>query len=573
MTNKFDKSVKNLEYTLGLDFGTSSARACILEIYSGQMITSSVYDFKGGLAGTHVDKNNPLLARQSPMEYIRAMEKSTRKAVEDFVAQGHAVESIIGIGVDTTGSTPIPVKENMQPLASLPEFKDNLNSYAWLWKDHTAVDEALKITDKASKDRPEYLLKCGGNYSSEWFWSKIWHCLNVDPKVFHEAYSWMEQSDFIPAVLAGIDDVKKVKRNVCAAGHKAMYSESWGGLPDKEFLSSLNPELSKLRDRLYDKAYTFDNILGYLSPGWGQRLGIPQGVPIAVGALDAHVGAIGAGVGNGKFVKIIGTSTCDIMSFPEERAPKDFVGVAGIVNGSVLPGHIGIEAGQAAVGDLLNWWVRQILGKDEHYHKELTEKASKLKAGESGLLALDWNNGNRNILGDQQLTGLLIGQTLATTDYEIYRALIESTAFGALKIIQLIENQGIEIKEVIVTGGIGHKNEMFMQIYADVFGYPVQLVDNPQTVAIGAAIMGVLTVKKGKVGFENIEEVVGKLSVPSKKTYLPDVNENKVYNQLFTLYNSIHDAFGCNVQELLFRVMKELIAIREFITTDGQTNI
>ncbi|MDN5204250.1 ribulokinase [Fulvivirgaceae bacterium BMA10] len=551
-----------MEYALGLDFGTSSVRACLLDIHSGQMIATAICAFEGGVEGTYLDKNDPLLARQSPLEYLRSMEVAVKETVKDFLSNGHVVNDIIGIGVDATGSTPIPVKQNMLPLVALPEFENNLNAYAWLWKDHTAIKEALEITEKASKNRPEYLAKCGGNYSSEWFWSKIWHCHNVDPQTFAAADSWIEQSDFIPATLAGIKDVSQVKRNICAAGHKAMFSDAWGGLPDKEFLASLHPALAALRDRLYDVAYTFEETLGYLSGEWAERLGLPEGIPIAVGALDAHVGAIGAGVRDGVFVKIIGTSTCDIMAFPETLAPDDFPGVAGIVNGSVLPGHIGVEAGQAAVGDLLNWWVQHVLKKEVDYHKVLTDKASKLKAGESGLLALDWNNGNRNILGDQQLSGLILGQTLATTDFEIYRALIEATAFGALKIIQLVESQGVKINEVIATGGIGHKNEMFMQIYADVIGYPVRLVENPQTVAIGAAIMAAVAAKKDSSEFRTVQDAVNRLSVASDKTYFPVEEEHVVYKHLFELYSQLHNTFGDSHEEGLYNVMKELIEIR-----------
>ncbi len=553
-----------MEYTLGLDFGTSSVRACILEIHSGQMISKAVCSFKGGKGGIFIKENNPLLARQSPLEYMRSLEVAVKEAIKDFEEVGFSVNDIIGIGVDTTGSTPIPVKQNMQPLADLPEFRDNLNAYAWLWKDHTSVKEAIKITEKAKQIRPEYLNKCGGTYSSEWFWSKVWHCLNCDPEVYKAADSWVEQSDFIPATLAGIDNVKHLKRNICAAGHKAMFSDTWGGFPDEEFLASLDPALVRLKDNLHNKAYTFQEIMGFLSSKWARRLGIPEGIPIAVGALDAHVGAIGAGVGNGKLVKIIGTSTCDIMAFPEDQAPADFNGVAGIVKGSVLPGNICIEAGQAAVGDLLNWWVQNILIKEESHHKLLTEKASALKVGESGLLALDWNNGNRNILGDQQLTGLLIGQTLATKDYEIYRALIEATSFGALKIIKLIESKGIVINEVIITGGIGHKNQLFMQIYADVIGYPVSLVENPQTVAVGAAIMAAFAVKNGLEGFSTIEEVVDRLSVNSSKVFIPNKENHETYSYLFRLFSQLHDAFGINeVNDNLYNIMKELISIRD----------
>ena len=556
-----------MEYTLGLDFGTASARACILDIHSGEMIATAVCAFEGGTEGTYTDKNNPLLARQSPLEYLRSLEVAVKGAIKDFKEKGYRVNNIIGIGVDTTGSTPIPVKQNMRPLADLPAFKNNRNAYAWLWKDHTAVKEAIQITEKAKETRPEYLEKCGGTYSSEWFWSKVWHCLNCDPEVFHAADSWVEQSDFIPAVLAGIEDVKHLKRNVCAAGHKAMFSDSWGGFPDKEFLASLDPALVNFRNSLDDTAHTFEEIMGFLSESWAQRLGVPKDIPIAVGALDAHVGAIGAGVGNGKFVKIIGTSTCDIMAFPESEAPADFNGVAGIVKGSVLPGNIGVEAGQAAVGDLLNWWVQNTLQKEETYHQVLTEKASTLNVGASGLLSLDWNNGNRNILGDQKLSGLLIGQTLATKDYEIYRALIEATAFGALKIIKLIESQGITIREVIATGGIGHKNQLFMQIYTDVIGYPVKLVENPQTVAVGAAIMAAFAVKKGTDGFATVEETVDRLAVKSMNVYTPNKANHKIYSQLFSLYNELHDAFGKDEgNKNLYNIMKALMSIREKAT-------
>ncbi len=551
-----------MEFSLGLDFGTSAARAILLNIQTGEMMASGSSTYEGGNNGIFTDAQQPLLARQSPTAYMNALERATKIAMAQFTEKGLDLTSIVGIGVDATGSTPIPVKQNLQPLEALPEFKENLNAYAWLWKDHTAVEEALAITQKAAELRPEYLAKCGGTYSSEWFWSKIWHCLNADPTVFGAADSWLEQSDFIPATLSGIADVSQVKRNICAAGHKAMYADAWDGLPDKEFLGALDPKLADLRDRLYNRAYAFEEIMGYLSAEWAERLDLPQGIPIAVGALDAHVGAIGAGVGQGKFVKIIGTSTCDIMAFPMEQAPKDFYGVAGIVEGSVLPGHIGIEAGQAAVGDLLNWWVQQVLGKDSGYHAVLTEQASALKAGESGLLALDWNNGNRNILGDQQLSGLILGQTLATKDYEIYRTLIEATAFGALKIIKLVEAQGVEINEVIATGGIGHKNELFMQLYADILGCTLKLVDNPETVAVGAAIMGAVAAKKGGEGFESIEKVLDRLSVAASKSYEPNKGSHQVYQKLFCLYSTLHDAFGYDQEANLYVVMKELTQLK-----------
>ncbi|MCS6969293.1 MAG: ribulokinase [Cytophagales bacterium] len=551
------------QFALGFDFGTASVRACIIDADTGETIATAVSPYKSGENGTLYDPQQPLLARQSPLDYLESMEIAGAQAVDLLQQAGYRPHQVIGIGVDATASTPIPVLENLQPLASLPQFADNLNAYAWLWKDHTAIEEALQITQIAAEHRPNYLAKCGGSYSSEWFWSKIWHCLKVDAKVFHAAYTWVEQSDFIPGILAGISHVNQLKRNVCAAGHKAMYAPDWNGLPDKEFLSMLSPELAALRDRLYETAYDYRHAVGSLCHQWAKKLSLPEGIPVAVGAIDAHVGAIGAGVGKGKLVKIIGTSTCDIMAFSPAEAPNDFSGVAGIVRDSVIPGQIGLEAGQAAVGDLLNWWVRQTLNKDSTYHVQLTQKAAALKPGQSGLIALDWNNGNRNILADQRLTGLLIGQTLATSDYEIYRALIEATAFGARKITELIASQGIEINQIIATGGIGHKNELFMQIYADVLGYPVYLVDNPHTVAVGAAIMGVVAARN----IANPAEVIEKLAVKASKVYKPQPEAQAVYTRLYQLYSQLHDAFGRQGHVAsLYQVMKELLKIKESTT-------
>ncbi|MCS7018520.1 MAG: ribulokinase [Cytophagales bacterium] len=550
-------------FALGFDFGTASVRACIIDADTGEAVASAVCPYGSGENGTLYDARQPLLARQSPLDYLASMEKAGAEAVAIFRQAGYQPKQIIGIGVAATASTPIPVTENLQPLAALPRFADNLNAYAWLWKDHTAIEEALQITQIAAQHRPAYLMKCGGSYSSEWFWSKIWHCLRTSPEVFHAAYTWVEQSDFIPAVLAGITHHKQLKRNVCAAGHKAMYAPEWNGLPDKAFLTMLSPELAALRERLYEKAYDYRQTAGILCTPWATKLGLPAGIPIAVGAIDAHVGAIGAGVGKGKLVKIIGTSTCDIMAFPQAEAPNDFAGVAGLVRDSVIPGYIGLEAGQAAVGDLLDWWVRQTLNKDVTYHTVLTQKAAALKPGQSGLLALDWNNGNRNILADQQLTGLLVGQTLATTDYEIYRALIEATAFGARKITELITRQGIQINQIVATGGIGHKNELFMQIYADILGYPVYLVDNPHTVAIGAAIMGVIAAQEVLHPAATIE----KLAVRAGKVYKPQPEAQAIYEQLYQLYSQLHESFGRKGHVAsLYEIMKALLRIKESTT-------
>lgn len=558
------------KHALGLDFGTNSVRALILDLLSGEEIASETAAYPSGTHGILLDEREPHLARQHPGDYPLSMERALKKTLAAARKRGLAGKDICGIGIDATGSTPLPVDRRAVPLGVQERFRKNLNAQAWLWKDHTAAAEARQISELAAEMRPQYLTKCGGAYSSEWFFSKIFHCRRVEREVFDAAYSWMELSDYIPALLAGVRDVSQAKRNVCAAGHKAMYNEEWGGLPDREFLSRLAPEMGELRSRLYEKALASDQLAGYLSEEWAAKLDLPAGTPIAVGAIDAHSGAVGSGVGRGILVKILGTSTCDIMVFPAGEALKDVPGVAGIVNGSVLPGYIGIEAGQSAVGDIFNWFVSRAANRGEAYHAELTEKARRLKAGQSGLLALDWNNGNRNILTDPDLTGLLVGQTLLTTDYEIYRALIEATAFGALRIIERLEEYGILIEKVINCGGIAEKNDLVMQIYADVLNRPMEIAQSAQTVALGAAIMGGYAALKGQEGFRRIEEVLARVCRVKETVFHPDKNASQTYRQLYGIYKKLHDAFGVKTsREDLYPVMKELLAIKRNSSANG----
>ena len=554
---------ENNFYSLGIDFGTNSVRALILELITGTEISSSVSNFKSGEHGILLDNNNPQLARQFPGDYLKSMETAVKSTINKAKEKGCNINNILGIGVDTTGSTPLPVDENLIPLAFRDEFKNNLNAQAWLWKDHTSIKESVEITKLAAEIRPEYIAKCGGAYSSEWFFSKILHCYNIDKDVFNATFTWLECSDYIPIVLAGLRDIKDVKRSICSAGHKAMYSKDWGGYPDEEFLTKLSPGMGKLKKTL-DKAYPVNEIAGYLSDEWTNKFGLKSGIPIAVGALDAHIGAIGSGVGDGVLVKIIGTSTCDIMVLNKSEKLQTIPGVAGVVDESVLPGYIGIEAGQSAVGDIFNWFVSNVLNKDESYHNVLTEKAKQLKAGETGLLALDWNNGNRNVLADFNLTGLLLGQTLHTKDYEIYRALVEATAFGALKIIERMEEYGIKIDKLVNCGGIAEKNPMIMQIYADILNRPMEIAESAQTVAMGAAIIGGFVGMQGKDKFKNIPEIQARVCKVKEKKYIPNPEAVKVYTELYKLYIKLHDSFGKDEESIkLFDVMKKLIEIKK----------
>jgi L-ribulokinase len=558
------------KYSLGLDFGTNSCRSLIVDMADGNELASHVSDYPSGSDGVLLDPKDPNVARQNPVDYHQSLVESVQEAISQAKQDDpeFSPENIIGIGADTTGSSPMPVDDKGTPLGILPEFKDNLNAMVWLWKDHSSHAEAAQITEQAQEIRSQYLAKVGGTYSSEWFWSKILHCKNTDPEAFKAARSFVEFCDYIPALLAGDTRPDKIIRSVCAAGHKAMYNEKWGGLPDREFLSSVDPELGRLRDRLYEKAVPSDRLAGHLSKDWAEKLGLQPGTAIAVGAFDAHMGAVGAGIKEGTLVKILGTSTCDIMVFPKHKGLEDIPGVCGIVDGSVLPDYYGIEAGQSAVGDIFLWFVNHLVPEsygqtpDEKF-KNLENKATLQKPGEHGLIALDWNNGNRTILVDVRLSGLLIGQTLHTQAHEIYRALIESTAFGALTIINRIEEYGVKVEDVVNCGGLAAKNPFLMQIYADITGRPMKLSRSDQTCALGAAIFGAVVAGKEKGGFPTVNDAQKALT-GIKETYTPDPENHIIYKEMYRLYCQMHDAFGTVAWSgILHNVMKDLISLRE----------
>jgi len=553
------------QFAIGVDYGTNSVRALVVDTSDGAEVATHVYNYPSGKQGILLDPKDPNLARQNPADYIEGFFKSVKGALRAArKSRGFRPEQVIGIGVDTTGSTPIPVDRAGMPLALQPKFKRNLAAQAWLWKDHTGHAEAAEITQKARDTQAPYLAKCGGTYSSEWFWSKILHCKRTAPRVFAAAYAWVELADFVPGYLTGHLDPHTIPRGICPAGHKAMYNDQWGGLPSVEFLASLAPDLVQVRRRYADRAVPADQKAGDLTPEIATQVGLPAGIPVAVGAFDAHTGGVGAGIKPGTLVKIIGTSTCDMMVVPMDQALADVPGLCGIVPGSIIPGMYGLEAGQSAVGDIFNWFAshlapREYLAKGDA-HANLTRQAQRLKPGESGLLALDWNNGNRTILVDPLLTGLLVGQTLHTTAAEIYRALIEATAFGALTIIKRFEEYGVAVHEVVNCGGIAEKNPFVMQIYADVCNRPMKISRSAQTCALGAAIFGAV------VGgaYRTTEEAQRRMTGVKPKVYRPNAAAAAVYAELYPLYRTLHDAFGTQSgQEQLYRVMKDLIAIRD----------
>jgi L-ribulokinase len=554
-------------YAIGLDYGTNSCRSLIVNLETGMEVASHAFAYPSGEMGIIGDPRDPNVARQNPADYRAGLIEIVVRGLEKAMAADPAFspEKVVGIGVDTTGSTPLPVDSKCVPLALLPQFAGNPHAMAWLWKDHTSHAEAAEITALARAQRPQYLAKCGGTYSSEWFWSKILHCKRVAPDVFAAADSFVEQCDWIPALLTGVDHPRHLKRSVCAAGHKAMFSEAWGGLPDAAFLHALDPALAALRDRLFDAAYSADAQAGGLCAEWAGLLGLPEGTAVAVGAIDAHVGAVGAGCTQGTLAKILGTSTCDLLVAKNDQPLQDIPGVCGIADGSVLPGYYGIEAGQSAVGDIFLWFVNNLVpaafgASTEAKFAALNEAAARLRPGGSGLLALDWNNGNRSVLTDVRLSGLIVGQTLWTTAPEIYRALIEATAFGAKMIVDRVREYGVPVEQIVTCGGLAVKNPLLMQIYADVLDMPMTVAASEQTCALGAALFGAVAAG----AYADVRGAQEKVCRIRERVYRPIPANVAVYGELFSLYRQLHDGFGLPSGDgAMANVMKALIAMRE----------
>ncbi|MCG8473963.1 MAG: ribulokinase [Cytophagales bacterium] len=551
-----------MTYTLGIDYGSNAVRIVALDYATGEIVVSASQDYSDGEKGVLLDAHNVHLARQNATDYVDSLCKCFEQLQERAKEKGVDLNHVKSIGVDATGSTPIPVTKDLLPVSALEGFENNLSAKAWMWKDHTSEEEAKAITDVFRENAPEFLKYCGGKYSSEWFWAKILKCLHTDEEVFDKAHTWVEFSDYIPAVLSGVKDADLVKRNVCAAGHKALYVESLGGFPNRELIENIDPRLEKIRAGLPQKLSCADEVIGTLSKEWADRWGLNEDVKIAAGALDAHVGAIGSGVNQETLVKVVGTSSCDIIV--GDKNLQDIQGISGIAQDSVIPGFNGIEAGQSAVGDIFKWYVEKHLKQSPAYHGELTEKAAALRPGQSGLIALDWQNGNRNILLDANLTGMILGMSLYTEDHEVYRALLEASAFGALKIIDRLEQSGVGIKKIICSGGIPQKNPLFMQIFADVFNRTIYVSQNDENVAYGAAIIAASTLTDENGQRKSILELQQQYIKESSLVYEPIESNVKLYKELYALYSSLHDAFGSKEENgNMFEIMKKLLEIKK----------
>ncbi len=550
---------KNENFLIGIDFGTDSVRVLIADAADGSELSSDVQYYKRWKAGKYCDaaKNQ---FRQHPLDYIESLETSLKNAINK--APAGTAEKIRGISVDTTGSTPCAVDKHGTPLSLLPGFEDNPNAMFVLWKDHTAVKEAEEINKLAkSWGGEDYTRYEGGIYSSEWFWSKILHIVRADKKVREAAFSWVEHCDWIPALLTGNTDPLTMKRSRTAAGHKAMWHASWNGLPAEEFLIKLDPVLKGLRERLFKDTHTGDVPVGKLTNEWAKRLGLSPDVVVGVGAFDAHFGGVGAEIEPNMLVKVMGTSTCDMLITEMPKGGEQLVkGICGQVDGSIIPGMLGMEAGQSAFGDiyawfkqLLMWPLEQILAKLPGYHEqmknemiqqaadmiipELSKEAEKIPIEESSIIALDWMNGRRTPDANQALKGAITGLNLGSDAPRIFRALVEATAFGAKKIVDRFIEEGIEIKGVIAIGGIPKKSAFIMQVSADVLNMPIKVAASEQACALGSA-MAAATVSGLYPTMAHAQKAMGS---GFEKVYEPDKENAQKYQTLYQRYSKLCD--------------------------------
>ncbi|MDQ1332036.1 MAG: L-ribulokinase, partial [Bacteroidota bacterium] len=498
------------KYVIGIDYGTDSVRSVVVNTANGTIEGTAVFEYPGWGKGLYCDIAANMF-RQHPLDYIDGLEQSVRGALEGLDRK--IIENIVGITVDTTGSTPVAVDEKGMPLSLKTGFENDPDAMFILWKDHTAVNEAARINEIARTwGGVDYTKYEGGIYSSEWFWAKILHVLKNNNRIRENAFSWVEHCDWIPALLTGDTDPLKIKRSRCAAGHKAMWHKDFGGLPSEEFFVKLDPLLKGIRGRLYTKTYTCDTAVGTLTEEWADKLGLPSGVKVGAGAFDAHLGAVGGEIKPYQLVKVMGTSTCDMLvSSINDTGDKLVAGICGQVEGSIIPGFLGLEAGQSAFGDiyawfsrLLMWPVNEIIADmswlddktKERITREtadrmisgLSKKAESINSEDSALVALDWLNGRRTPDANQALKGAITGLSLGSDAPGIFKALVEATAFGSRMINERFNSEGMRIDGVIAIGGVAKKNPFVMQIVADVLNMPIKVASSDQSCALGSAM-------------------------------------------------------------------------------------
>lgn len=547
--------MREKSYVIGVDFGTDSVRSVILDAENGEEIASASFSYPRWNQGLYcnADKNQ---FRQHPLDYIDGLERSIKECLQK--AGTDVASNVKAISVDTTGSTPVAVNKSGTPLALLPGFENNPNAMFVLWKDHTSIKEAAEINAHAAKFPINYLQYVGGVYSSEWFWAKLLHILRIDRSVRDACYSWVEHCDWIPFLLTGGTDVHKMKRSVCSAGHKALWAEDYGGLPPNDFFNSLDPLLNEFTTRLFIETYTADKPAGNLAEEWALRLGLSTNVVIGVGAFDAHMGAVGGQVEPYFLSKVMGTSTCDILVAPAEEVKGILVnGICGQVDGSVIPGMIGLEAGQSAFGDIYAWFRNILLWplnnlknssiidaftaeklvreQNDKIITELSSAAAKLPLNDSDELSIDWLNGRRTPDANQAVKATITGLNLGTDAPRIFKSLVEASCFGAKAIVERFVEQGIPVKGLIGMGGVAKKSAYIMQTMADVMNMPIKIHKSEQTCAAGAAMFAATAAGL----YNNVQEAMSAMGQGFEKEYYPDKDKVETYQKRYLKYQKL----------------------------------
>jgi L-ribulokinase len=545
------------KYTIGVDFGTESGRAVLVDVANGKEIATAVYPYSHGVIDEKLPDTEirlePDWALQDPQDYVRVF-KNTIPAV--LKESGVNANDVIGIGIDFTACTMLPTKANGTPLCDLPEFRKHPHAWVKLWKHHSAQPEADMINANARSMGEGWLDRYGGKISSEWFFSKVLQIVNEAPEIYKAADRLIEAADWVVWQLTGAET-----RNSCTAGYKAIWSKR-DGFPSMDFFASLNPKLgSVIEEKMSTDIIPVGQKAGGLSKQAAQWTGLKPGIAVAIANVDAHVAVPAATVTeSGRMVMIMGTSTCDMVLGTEEHIVP---GMCGYVEDGIIPGYFGYEAGQSCVGDHFAWFVENCVpSKYEQEAKErgidiyqlLEEKSAKLKVGESGLLALDWWNGNRSVLVDVDLTGMMLGMTLATKPEEIYRALIEATAYGKRIIIETFQKNGVPIHELVACGGLPEKNKLLMQIYADVIGLPIKTSASKQTPALGSAMFGAVAAGKGLGGYDSIYDAAKVMAHLKDEVYVANPKNQKAYEKLYAEYVILHDYFGRGANDVMKRL-------------------
>jgi L-ribulokinase len=547
----------NKSFVIGVDFGTDSVRSVLVNTADGAEVSAAIFEYPRWKKQLFCDARKNQF-RQHPLDYVEGLEHTIKECIKK--ANLHDTSSIVGIGVDTTGSTPVAVNQQGVPLALVDGFEGNPNAMFVLWKDHTSIQEADEINRHAPNFSTNYLQYVGGIYSSEWFWAKILHILKEDSAIKESAYTWIEHCDWIPFLLTGKTDVNDIKRSVCAAGHKGLWSDEFGGFPPNEFFKTLNPLLDGVVDTLGKNVLTSDNSAGNLSDEWATRLGLSTSTIVSVGAFDAHMGAVGGEIEPYFLSKVMGTSTCDMLVAPKvEVTDKSVAGICGQVDGSIIPSMIGFEAGQSAFGDVYSWFKNtiswslkqsfatgffddEILEKfNQHIDKEilpnLNKAAAELPLHESDELAIDWLNGRRSPDANQELKCAIMGLNLGTDAPRLFKALVESTCFGAYAIIERFIEQGIKVEGLIGLGGVAKKSPFIMQMMADVTGMPIKIHKSDQTCAAGSAMFAATAAGV----YHKVEDAMSSMGQGFETTYYPDLQKNEIYQIRYKKYKAFGD--------------------------------